>query len=516
MANPVFDRSRALGDKITKMDKQELCEFISALCRQVVSEVGSRGRRGGIYPENISVDEHGAIAIGSAGKSPWDGQELQFVAPELYWNGHLSAASDVYSVGMLLYYGVNDGKLPLEGECENPQLRRMGGDDFKAPRQAGRRLGEIIEKAISFKAGNRYQTLEELRAVLDSCIKNLYLNGAPSSEVLFNKKDDDLNDIERMMVGIIENSGEDGAGEAVPEIDGENVKLYKPTNKDDEKQNSGAKGQAAAANRSRKPQPQNAAAPVKPVSGGEDELELKPVLPSKPAPKKPPVQYVRSAERERRIAEEVKKRRRRPLAVILVLCAILIMVAIVLNAILKDYQEQSKVPEVVSTVDPFAAAIVSPIVSVETPEPTVDPFVAVPDTPEPTPAEHGYKVVKADCSWTEAQQACISMGGHLVVIDDRDEYNEIVAMAEAEGVTRVWIGCHRVNGQMIWEKETEGFIVWAKGEPTFVDTNDKVAEDYIMLWNNNGWACNDNRDDPCKDYPQFYSGTMGYICEFGD
>ena len=24
-----------------------------------------------------------------------------------------------------------------------------------------------------------------------------------------------------------------------------------------------------------------------------------------------------------------------------------------------------------------------------------------------------------------------------------------------------------------------------------------------MLWNNNGWAYNDNRDDPCRDYPRF-------------
>ena len=37
-----------------------------------------------------------------------------------------------------------------------------------------------------------------------------------------------------------------------------------------------------------------------------------------------------------------------------------------------------------------------------------------------------------------------------------------------------------------------------------------------MLWNHKGWAYNDNRDDPCKDYPDMYSGTMGYVCEFND
>jgi serine/threonine protein kinase len=96
------------------MDRQELCAFISDLCRTVVAEVGSRGRRGGIYPDNISVDAKGAIALGPAGRSPWDGQELNFVAPEQYWNGPLSAASDVYAVGLLMYYALNDGKLPLE------------------------------------------------------------------------------------------------------------------------------------------------------------------------------------------------------------------------------------------------------------------------------------------------------------------------------------------------------------------------------------------------------------------
>ena len=37
-----------------------------------------------------------------------------------------------------------------------------------------------------------------------------------------------------------------------------------------------------------------------------------------------------------------------------------------------------------------------------------------------------------------------------------------------------------------------------------------------MIWDHNGWACNDNRNDPCHDYPDMYSGTMGYVCEFND
>ncbi|MDD6089159.1 MAG: lectin-like protein [Candidatus Limivicinus sp.] len=531
MANPVFDPAKVLGLKLTKMDRQELCEFVSALCRTVVAEVGSRGRRGGIYPDNISVDDSGGIAVGPAGQSPWEGQELQFIAPELYWNGQLSAASDVYSVGMLMYYAVNGGHLPLEDECENAQLRRMNGEDYPAPKIAGRRLGSIIEKCIRFKAADRYQTLDELRAVLDSCIKNLYLSGVPSAEAIFKKSDDDLDDIERMMIGIIEKGDGDESRDA-PDAVAEDVKVYAPAHKQDGK-NAGkapiSPEQTEMLARKFKAQ----GSPAVPKLTEEKNPELAPVNPTRQPVKTPAVQYTRNAERERKIAEEVKKRRRRPLAVILVLCAVLIMVAIVINAMLKDFQQAKQQPDNVSTaptgtvnLDPYAntpsptpdaAAAVSaaPGLELGTDAPPEAASSAQPET-SAAPAEHSYQVFREDISWTEAAKKCQDLGGHLVVISDEAEFDEIVALAEANGISRVWIGLHRENGHEVWVNGQDGYVRWAKGEPSYVDVNDQVSEDYVMLWDNRGWAYNDNRDDPCKDYPAFYSGTMGYICEFGD
>ena len=51
----------------------------------------------------VIVDDEGNIGIGPAAASDWQGRELDFLAPELFWRGQPSAASDVYSVGMLMY-----------------------------------------------------------------------------------------------------------------------------------------------------------------------------------------------------------------------------------------------------------------------------------------------------------------------------------------------------------------------------------------------------------------------------
>ena len=515
MAIPAFDPEKVLGEKITKMDKQELCEFVSALCRKVVLEVGTRGRRGGIYPDNISVNENGTICLGPVGQEPLEGQEKEFAAPEIYWKGQLTAASDVYSVGMLMYYAFSGGKLPLEGECDDPHLRRMGGGDYPAPKAAGRRIGEIIEKCIRFRAAERYQTLEELRAVLDSCIKNLYLSGIPSAEAIFKKNDEDLSEVERMMLGILEQKDENSdIGEEVDETE-ESIKLYNPPQSETKEVISPEQSDMLLKRFSAQ------SYPASPKLSGEEELE--PVSPLRHELKAPAVQYAtRNIERERKIAEEVKKRRRRPLAVILVLCAVLVMVAIVMNAMLKDFQEAKHIPDntiVDVSADPYADPMPDTVPEGSQSVP-VSPVVLTPEpTPEPTPVpvEHRYEVIKADVSWTQAQQEAIARGGYLVVINSAEEFDTIVTEAGYAGITRVWIGCHRVNGIETWEKDNGGYAIpWAKGEPTYVDVNDQVSEDYVMLWNNNGWACNDNRDDPGKDYPAFYSGTMGYVIEYGE
>lgn len=562
MKKTQFDPERIIGNGIVDFDRQGLCEFIIKLCDSVKADVGAGVYRGGVFPDNISVDAQGGVAVGAAKKEDWSGQELEFLAPELYWNHRPSPASDVYSIGLVLYYALSGGKLPFEGECRDAQLRRMGGDEFDPPRAAGRRLGAIIKKATAFKTAERYQSMDELRAMVESCLKNLYLNGAPSAETIFNKNDDDLSDLERMMVGIIEQEDDkplpepEEASEAdtPPELDAPAADNDVPAPEEVEPpqvQNAGPLPEAA--------QPAQPRAPRIPKLYVEKNPELEPVVIKKQPDIGPVVSYTRSSEKERRMAEEVKKRKRRPVAVILVLCAVLVIAAIVFNAIIKDLdrsmgqlnaaaqqtqsaQNGTVTAEPTETLEPRGEEMVVPTDNVDPddllpiePEPEGTPYIpggnsstdsnssgnaaagTVTATPNATSGEgeHRYELFIEDISWTDAQAKCEALGGHLAVANDADEFNRLVELAESAGVTRIWIGGHRVDNNMVWvDESTAPYEQWATGEPSYTDSSDGAAEDYVLLWYNRGWYYNDSRNDPCKEFPQWYGGQMSYICEY--
>ena len=154
MAKTEFEPGKNLGEEIRNMNRQEICELVIEACKVVRSEAGE-GYRGGIYPENMRRDAAGELVIGDGRSSDWDGQELDFIAPELYWHGKQSQAADVYSLGLLLYYGLTGGKLPFSGESSNAQLARMSGQPIRAPRGCGPRL---TEGRIAFSARKSWRS----------------------------------------------------------------------------------------------------------------------------------------------------------------------------------------------------------------------------------------------------------------------------------------------------------------------------------------------------------------------
>ncbi len=135
-----------------------------------------------------------------------------------------------------------------------------------------------------------------------------------------------------------------------------------------------------------------------------------------------------------------------------------------------------------------------------------------------------YEVIKADISWEDANRVCIDKGGHLATITSKEEEDKIIAVAEASGVEKLWIGGYTTNDQY-----GDAVGHWVMGEP-FVYENwfsedepsrfdsDNAAEFYLMLWKISGrWSWNDQRNDLINSpFANLYAGKMGYVIEYED
>lgn len=458
-----FDPERPLGAGIGRLGREELIRLALALCSAAAESEG--GAHGCIHPMNISLTPEGAALGPRASHAPGDysTDELEYMAPELFWDRELSSAADVYSIGLVLYAGVTGGRLPffpcgpesITNEQRAAALRRrLNGEAVAVPPVAGEKLGAVLRKALAFDRAERYANTAELAADLKDCVGE----GDAAAMAAFGKPESELSEVERTMAGIIA-SFDDGEAAGKPE---------KPSGKQE-----------------KAPQPEK-----KP----EVEYKVDKGFEQKPQKKSPPEK------------QPPKRGSRRGLYVVLAICVVVVIAALVVNAVwgLPGGGEDEAVSP-----SPSASAEPSPT---PTPAPTPTP------TPTPTPEpESTYQLFIENVTWEEARDLCIERGGHLVTISDADELATVTDLAETYGVSLVWIGFYRgEDGEIHWVNDEEiDYYIWGDGEPSGHDT-DGTAEDYGLLWQtDSGWIYNDSRNDPISAYPGIYSGNIAYICEYG-
>lgn len=457
-----FDPERPLGAGIGRLGREELIRLALALCSAAAESEG--GAHGCIHPMNISLTPEGAALGPRASHAPGDysTDELEYMAPELFWDRELSSAADVYSIGLVLYAGVTGGRLPffpcgpesITNEQRAAALRRrLNGEAVAVPPVAGEKLGAVLRKALAFDRAERYANTAELAADLKDCVGE----GDAAAMAAFGKPESELSEVERTMAGIIA-SFDDGEAAGKPE---------KPSGKQE-----------------KAPQPEK-----KP----EVEYKVDKGFEQKPQKKSPPEK------------QPPKRGSRRGLYVVLAICVVVVIAALVVNAVwgLPGGGEDEAVSP-----SPSASAEPSPT---PTPAPTPTP------TPTPTPEpESTYQLFIENVTWEEARDLCVERGGHLVTISDADELATVTDLAETYGVSLVWIGFYRgEDGEIHWvDGEEIDYYIWGDGEPSGHDT-DGTAEDYGLLWQtDSGWIYNDSRNDPISAYPGIYSGNIAYICEY--
>ena len=548
MDKHALDPACLLGDRLQTLSRAELTALAEALCR-ILAERGKY--HGGIRPDNISRASDGTVGLGAPARTDtkdWTTEELEFMAPEVFWSGTRDASADVYSIGLLLYAGVSGGRLPFypDDRAAQPEdqaaalRRRMNGEPLPPARKAGRGLTEIIARATQCKPDDRYAAPAELCAALEQYDAE-QRRSVPTAQEMFHKPEQELSDVERMMLAILTEEAAAPEPEAEPEAEAEPELKFElkteaekaPADEPEAKPEETpadepeAKPEETPADEPEaKPEETPAAEPEAkpeeaPVTEPEPQPERKPEpqpLPNKfrpekqpaqpetpakpkperkrPAPAKKPEAY-RPAPKKSASAEQRQSHKAGILLTVLILCAAVL--AVLLLRSLGVFGTPTT-----------AQATPTPTVPVETVVPTETP------TPTPTPKpEPTYEVVTADVSWADAEAAAEAKGGHLVVIDSAEKWTRVAQLADESGLTYVWIGLHRTDsGELAWVKDNVDPVYnWASGEPSVHDTNG-AAEDYVLITRtNSGWYYNDCIGDPAGRYPQFYSGKIGYIIE---
>lgn len=558
MEKHAFDPAGRLGERLQTLSRAELTALAETICR-ILTERGTY--HGGIRPDNISRADDGAVGLGAPARTDtkeWTTEELEFMAPEVFWSGALDASADVYSLGLLLYAGVTGGRLPFypDGRAPQPEdmaaalRRRMNGEALPPARKAGRELAQIIARATQCKPADRYATPAELCAALEQYDAE-QRRSVPTAQEMFNKPEQELSEVERMMLSILAEEAAvpepetepepEIAPETEPEPEAEAEAASEPeaeselrfelkTEPEAEPEPEPAAGQEEkpeekpAAEQEEKPDEKPAA---EPETESEPQPEHKPEpqpLPNKFRPEKPAVKpEVRPAPKPERKPEKppvkkpepyrpapAKPKKKAPdaqrqshkagvLLTVLIICA-----AVLAVLLLRSLGVFGTPTTAETTPTPAPTAPVETAVPTETPTPTPTP------KPEPT-----YEVVKADISWADAEAAAEAKGGHLVVIDSAEKWTRVAQLADESGLTYVWIGLYRADsGELAWVKDNVDPVYnWAAGEPSVRDTNG-AAENYVLIARrSDGWYYNDCIGDPAAKYPQFYGGKTGYIIE---
>ena len=136
-----------------------------------------------IKPENIFVSDAGAYKLGDFGiaktvERTTGGTKTgtyRYMAPEVYNNKPYGTKADIYSLGLTLYWLLNERRLPFmpmppalpsASEEEEARRRRFDGEPLPPPAHGCEELKAIVLKACAFDPADRYQSAAEMEADL--------------------------------------------------------------------------------------------------------------------------------------------------------------------------------------------------------------------------------------------------------------------------------------------------------------------------------------------------------------
>lgn len=138
-----------------------------------------------IKPQIVFVSDDGIYKLGDFGiakiiEKTANGTKIgtyKYMAPEVYYYKPYGESVDIYSLGLVLYWLLNNRRLPFLPPFpqkisismeEEAKQRRMSGERIPEPVNGSKELKRIIMKACAYNQKNRYSTASDMLADLNS------------------------------------------------------------------------------------------------------------------------------------------------------------------------------------------------------------------------------------------------------------------------------------------------------------------------------------------------------------
>ena len=138
-----------------------------------------------IKPQNIFVSPNGDYKLGDFGiaktvEKTIGGTKIgtyKYMAPEVYNNQPYGSGADIYSLGLVLYWMLNERRMPFlplppeplrAGADEEARYRRFSGEPIPAPIHGSPALQSIVLKACAYDPKARYHSAAQMLEDLNS------------------------------------------------------------------------------------------------------------------------------------------------------------------------------------------------------------------------------------------------------------------------------------------------------------------------------------------------------------
>lgn len=164
-----------------------------------------------IKPQNIFISQDGTFKLGDFGiaktaERTTSGTKVgtyKYMAPEVYNNKPYGPAADQYSLGLVMYWLLNDRRTPFSpkrataSEEDMARKRRFDGEQIPPPAHGSKQLQAIVLKACAYDPKQRFASAAEMLNALKTLSSNP--NHAFSPDAISEKNDavsEDLADAE--------------------------------------------------------------------------------------------------------------------------------------------------------------------------------------------------------------------------------------------------------------------------------------------------------------------------------